>query len=1152
MIYNYSPLFETLKQKGLSRKQLREALQLSPATMARMSAGEPIATETLGRICDLLQCSLDKIFTIKPEKELPGRWASIDNALPDGKPQTFRVYMYFLLPTERNEPALYLYGYAKPFIVEETGMEKWQVTCETETSAQFCIIKGTLYANDLRRFLDAATNSQTMENIFRFLDIIIMPDSNKNKKNFEKEYLPALLKARIANGRFVYRPPYLLLPQNATLLHTAELMPLLSYEEETTICESLHGTNKRSYYCTKTGIDTAKAQLIWVFLSKMLPFHYNLNEMARLGNFEVLTYPNGTLYQPVRCEIWRDNNVQKGAKITISNQLSGKYILRVKLQNGRNPILDNSYVINPQDEEENPVFIALNEDFFFAEVELWTALTTDNTEQRLIYQSCTPYVRQLSVTMSVLERNLILEDRWSQAMKKQGKKVNTNVAFFITEPDSPTVGLPEEPWLTEEKNIQHDYHILFGEGKKLHEHDAFFPKGTDKTIAFLAWLKERLKSLPKTKRVLLFDPFINDEAIVNFVRKISNIRITYEIITDSKSGRKAEEREKEINAIKELSVTLGNVIRPCNLTVHTLIGKAAGSLHDRVLMIVDAEQVIVYVLSNSLDAVAKKHSTIVTAVKPAVAQEIFNDYLKLIGNAKDKNDIDMIFNTKKATLSVIKPTGTTPETTKNNKESSYNGKSSNTTDPLPSIFADSSKAAYTKDDFVRDYSGQSIETALEKLAYMSYDEYRVCVNYVMSLNKTKEIGRLQALLLKAKNIPAKNLNQDLGIYIHSLNQMMLQQFDLAGKLVECAANAITYCFHYRPAIAFAFNYAIRILWAISPEKYTVFLENLIEELYKNNQDATKTTFTPETLLIYSIIAHIVNSISYETERDMQFLAKSKTPYLRAIYAAKCTRLSEEFLNALIQGKEEKTDYLTTKISNQCEHICSSFEPTEACTALIFLIKKLQIEICRNKSVQQSAQSLIKIIITFYVQTLAKNKKSDTSSLIQQLAPLDMRNPADICQIASMLTETKFITNEQSYEVLIHFWKLSFTTANGKDKEFYNEETIQRSVIITNHILKNGKDTAEKLQKVIEKHSRILCNKLYDPLLYEKNYTAWKIAVEQLACLFITERNIVKNNKNLTMGKGETEYKKLMENYDEKLSQYSVVYKLWKQTMSCFQ
>ena len=47
----------------------------------------------------------------------------------------------------------------------------------------------------------------------------------------------------------------------------------------------------------------------------------------------------------------------------------------------------------------------------------------------------------------------------------------------------------------------------------------------------------------------------------------------------------------------------------------------------------------------------------------------------------------------------------------------------------------------------------------------------------------------------------------------------------------------------------------------------------------------------------------------------------------------------------------------------------------------------------------------------------------------------------------MLTETKFITNEQSYEVLIHFWKLSFTTANGKDKEFYNEETVQRSVII---------------------------------------------------------------------------------------------------------
>jgi DNA-binding Xre family transcriptional regulator len=91
MFYNYSPLWSTLKRKGLSRKQLREVLQISPATMARMSAGEPIATETLGRICDLLQCSLDKIFTISPKQNLPGHWATIDNTNADKKPRTFRM-----------------------------------------------------------------------------------------------------------------------------------------------------------------------------------------------------------------------------------------------------------------------------------------------------------------------------------------------------------------------------------------------------------------------------------------------------------------------------------------------------------------------------------------------------------------------------------------------------------------------------------------------------------------------------------------------------------------------------------------------------------------------------------------------------------------------------------------------------------------------------------------------------------------------------------------------------------------------------------------------------------------------------------------------------------------------------------------------------
>ena len=157
----------------------------------------------------------------------------------------------------------------------------------------------------------------------------------------------------------------------------------------------------------------------------------------------------------------------------------------------------------------------------------------------------------------------------------------------------------------------------------------------------------------------------------------------------------------------------------------------------------------------------------------------------------------------------------------------------------------------------------------------------------------------------------------------------------------------------------------------------------------------------------------------------------------------------------------------------------------------------------------------------------------------------MRNPADICQIVKTLRLSKQLTNEQSYDVLIYFWKLVYNKPNGKDNDYYNEETIQRSLLIADHILQIGNTATDRLLKEITKRSRTLCPKLYDPLLYSKNYTVWKSAVDQLACLFITERHIVAQNSGFTMGKGETEYQKLMENYDEILTEYSITYKMWK-------
>lgn len=114
-----------------------------------------------------------------------------------------------------------------------------------------------------------------------------------------------------------------------------------------------------------------------------------------------------------------------------------------------------------------------------------------------------------------------------------------------------------------------------------------------------------------------------------------------------------------------------------------------------------------------------------------------------------------------------------------------------------------------------------------------------------------------------------------------------------------------------------------------------------------------------------------------------------------------------------------------------------------------------------------------------------------------------------------------------------------------NNDYYTEESIQRSTLIADTTMQTANIYTEKLLKEINKQSRNLCSKLYNPLLYTKNYSVWKNSVEQLVCLFITEHYNVSKTSVFSMGKGEEEYKKLRLNYDETLAKYSTFYKIWK-------
>lgn len=57
----YTPLWKTLKKKGMSTYTLRVKLNISGSTVQRLRKNMSVSTNTLDDLCELLNCSLSDI-----------------------------------------------------------------------------------------------------------------------------------------------------------------------------------------------------------------------------------------------------------------------------------------------------------------------------------------------------------------------------------------------------------------------------------------------------------------------------------------------------------------------------------------------------------------------------------------------------------------------------------------------------------------------------------------------------------------------------------------------------------------------------------------------------------------------------------------------------------------------------------------------------------------------------------------------------------------------------------------------------------------------------------------------------------------------------------------------------------------------------------
>lgn len=67
-MFSYNKLWKILIDKNMNKIQLRDAVGITPATLAKLSKNEAVSMKVLARICKELDCNIGDIVDYTGEK----------------------------------------------------------------------------------------------------------------------------------------------------------------------------------------------------------------------------------------------------------------------------------------------------------------------------------------------------------------------------------------------------------------------------------------------------------------------------------------------------------------------------------------------------------------------------------------------------------------------------------------------------------------------------------------------------------------------------------------------------------------------------------------------------------------------------------------------------------------------------------------------------------------------------------------------------------------------------------------------------------------------------------------------------------------------------------------------------------------------------
>ena len=80
MAVTYKKLWKLLIDKDMKKKELAALAGINPTTISKMSRGDNVTVEVLGKICSVLDCKLDDIMEFVPDKPILNKNAPTKDA----------------------------------------------------------------------------------------------------------------------------------------------------------------------------------------------------------------------------------------------------------------------------------------------------------------------------------------------------------------------------------------------------------------------------------------------------------------------------------------------------------------------------------------------------------------------------------------------------------------------------------------------------------------------------------------------------------------------------------------------------------------------------------------------------------------------------------------------------------------------------------------------------------------------------------------------------------------------------------------------------------------------------------------------------------------------------------------------------------------